>query len=78
MDHWSGVVRRELQLWRKNGHDTYQKMNGTLIAIETESDNNMKNHTYSIHQYRTYYRANLTHPTSHHTTNKGKTHKHIA
>ena len=28
----------ELQLWRKIGDDTYQKINGTLIAIETEND----------------------------------------
>ena len=42
---WSGesddTLYPELQLWRKNGHDTYQKISGTLIAIETESDNNM-------------------------------------
>ena len=41
---WSGesedTLYPELQLWRKN-HDTYQKINGTLIAIETESDDNM-------------------------------------
>ena len=42
---WSGesedTLYPELQLWRKNGHDTYEKINGTLIAIETESDDNM-------------------------------------
>ena len=27
----------ELQLWREIGNDTYQKINGTLITIETES-----------------------------------------
>ena len=28
----------ELQLWREIGNDTYQKINGTLITIETESN----------------------------------------
>ena len=28
----------ELQLWREIGNDTYQKINGTLITIETQSD----------------------------------------
>ena len=28
----------ELQLWREIGSDTYHKINGTLITIETESD----------------------------------------
>ena len=37
---WGGgaALYPELQLWRKIGDDTYQKINGTLIAIETESD----------------------------------------
>ena len=31
----------ELQLWRKNGDNTYQKINATLITIETERDDSM-------------------------------------
>ena len=37
---WSGggALYPELQLWRKIGDDTYQKINGTSITIETQSD----------------------------------------
>ena len=29
----------ELQIWRSSGNDMYQKINGTLIDVETESEN---------------------------------------
>ena len=29
----------ELQIWRSNGNDMYQKINGTFIEVETESEN---------------------------------------
>ena len=37
---WDGELAfsPELQLWREIGNDTYQKINGTLITIETERD----------------------------------------
>ena len=38
--YWGdGTSYPELQLWREIGNDTYQKINGTLITIETESAN---------------------------------------
>ena len=32
------ILYPELQLWREIGNDIYQKINGTLITIETERD----------------------------------------
>ena len=36
--HNNDILYPELQLWREIGNDTYQKINGTLITIETQSD----------------------------------------
>ena len=36
--HSNDILYPELQLWREIGNDTYQKINGTLITIETQSD----------------------------------------
>ena len=40
--HWTwfydNILYPELQLWRKNGNNTYQKISGTLISIGTRSD----------------------------------------
>ena len=39
VDRWLDLpLYPELQLWREIGNDTYQKINGTLITIETQSD----------------------------------------
>ena len=35
------ILYPELQLWREIGNDTYQKINGTLITIETQSDDDV-------------------------------------
>ena len=38
---WSNnydILYPELQLWRKNGNNTYQKISGTLFSVETQSD----------------------------------------
>ena len=32
------ILYPELQLWRSSGNDTYQKINGTFIDIETENE----------------------------------------
>ena len=37
----------ELQIWRSSGNDMYQKINGTLLAIDIES----KDHVYEYDNF---------------------------